>query len=173
MKQILLFTALLLVLVGQNNVFAETVYQTPDDFLQEVFGGDPPEPQVLSIFGERKKTVATILTHPPAKLRTRYWKDGDKTVWILDEIGKTKPITAGLVVEAGALKDLRVLIYRSSRGADVRQPTFTKQFHGAKLNSEKQLNVSVDGVSGASFSVRAMKRLVALALFLDEELKIQ
>ena len=39
--------------------------------------------------------------------------------WILEEIGKSKPITMGFVVNAGAIEITRVLVFRESRGWEI------------------------------------------------------
>jgi len=82
---------------------AEQVYQRPEDFVREAFGGHPPPAKVLWLTGERKKAVTRILGHPPPRLRVRYWLQGGTSVWILEEIGKERPITVGVVVENGRM----------------------------------------------------------------------
>ena len=66
------------------------------------------------------------------------------------------------------LVDVRVLIYRESRGWEVKYPAFTDQFRGARLTSDGKLDQSIDGISGATLSVHALTRLARLALLLDQ-----
>ncbi|HHM06209.1 MAG TPA: FMN-binding protein [Gammaproteobacteria bacterium] len=113
--------------------------------------------------------VREILGHKLGALRVRYWPRNGRSAWILEETGKEQPITVGLVVENGRLLRLSVLIYRESRGDEVRHPFFTDQFKGARLNGTR-LDRSIDGVSGATLSVRALTRLAALALYFAGEL---
>ena len=103
-----------------------------------------------------------------AQKRIRYWADDGKTAWILDEIGKTEPITTGFIVRGGKLAEVKVLIYRESHGWEVSRPFFTKQFVGASLKGDK-LSTSVDGVVGATLSVRALTKLSAAALYLSQQ----
>lgn len=100
-------------------------------------------------------------------LRQRYWQEGEKTVWILEEIGKEEPITAGFVIDQSKVSQVSVLTYRESRGWEVRYPSFLKQFVNAVLNEDLQLSQSIDGISGATLSVSAMKKMARLALYLD------
>lgn len=143
-------------------------YQTPEDFLKEVFAGNPPEPSVLWLTGEVRTSVAQILGHEPSQLRVRYWREGQRTAWILEEIGKEQPITTGLVVNAGKLERVRVLIFRESRGWEVKYPFFTDQFNAVGLADELKLDRHIDGVTGATLSVRALTNLARLALYLHQ-----
>ena len=144
-------------------------YQSPDEFLQEVFATTSPSPQVLWLKGEIKETAAAILGHPYPALRIRYWTSAGRTAWILEEIGKEKPITAGMVIGPAGMELLRVLEFRESRGWEVRYPFFTDQFDGIGLTAERQLDRNIDGISGATLSVRALKKLARLALYLTQQ----
>jgi hypothetical protein len=142
------------------------VYQTPEAFVAEVFGTLPP-PRVLWLSREVQAGAAAILDHPPANLRQRYWSDGAKSVWILEEIGKEELITAGFVISQGHIDHARVLAYRESRGQEVRHPSFLKQFAGAGLDKSDRLDRGIDGISGATLSVHAMERMARLALYFE------
>jgi FMN-binding domain len=144
----------------------ETVYLTADAFLKEVFG-NVPKPSVLWLTPEVQAAASKILGHAPAKLRERYWAEGGKTVWILEEIGKEEFITAAFVVGEGRIAQTRVLIYRESRGMEVRYPAFVNQFTGAQLTGGYDLSKPVDGISGATLSVWAMSRMARQALYFD------
>ena len=114
------------------------------------------------------RKLSSILGRDYNGMRIRYWQSGDRTAWILEEIGKVKLITAGFVVEAGVLRDLQVLIYRESHGWEVRYPFFTDQFDGLQLDAKNQLSQKIDGISGATLSVNALTRLARLALHLHQ-----
>lgn len=144
---------------------AEDVYQTPQAFLASVFADGVPAPQLLWLTGDKQTAATGILGHPPASIRVRYWQRGARSAWILEEIGKEEPITAGFVVDNGKLQNVQILIYRESRGWEVRYPFFTDQFHGAQLNRQQQLNQPIDNISGATLSVGAITRMARLALY--------
>ena len=142
------------------------VYQEPDVFVAEIFG-TRPEPKVLWLTKDIQAQAAAILGHPPAQLRQRYWSDAHRSVWILEEIGKEEFITAGFVVADGRIEHVRVLVYRESRGGEVRYLAFLKQFRNSKLAPDNTLDRSIDGIAGATLSVGAMERMARLALFFD------
>jgi hypothetical protein len=142
------------------------VYQEPAAFITEVFGS-LPAPKVLWLTKDLQAQAAAILGHPPAQLRQRYWSDARKSIWILEEIGKEELITAGFVIADGHIDHVRVLVYRESRGQEVRQPSFLKQFKDAKLAPGDRLDRDIDGIVGATLSVGAMERMARLALLFD------
>ena len=162
-------------LVISSLALARGVYQTPRDFVSEVFAGDPPKAKVLWITKKLRPAVQEIMGHKLNRLRIRYWRQNNRSSWVLEEIGKEKPITVGLVVSRNSnnesqLESLRVLEYRESRGDEVRQAFFRDQFTGATLTAEQQLDRPIDSISGATLSTRALTKLVRLALFLDKQL---
>ena len=115
-----------------------------------------------------KAQIRDILGHEYTGLRIRYWKQDDRTAWILDEIGKEKPITTGIVVNQGRIERVRVLVFRESRGWEVRHAFFTDQFDNAALKTGSELDRTIDNISGATLSVRAVTRLARVALLLDQ-----
>ena len=72
-------------------------------------------------------------------------------------------------MDSGAIKLVRILEFRESRGWEVRYPFFTEQFAGVNLTPEYQLGKRIDGVTGATLSVRAVKKIAALALYLHSQ----
>ncbi len=149
--------------------FADT-YLEPEKFLQQVFNNSPPEPKKLWIKKELKAEIKKILGHDLKRLRLRYWDDNTKRAWILEEIGRDKPITVGLVTSNGKILDVKVLIFRESRGWEVRYPFFTDQFKDATLVTGNNLDRKIDGISGATLSVNALRKLARLALFLHKHI---
>ena len=165
------FVSTILVLVtGFSPVARAEVYLEPDKFIEECFPGGP-EQKMLWLKKELKEEVKEILGHPYKGLRIRFWELNGRTAWILDEIGKVEPITAGFVVEKGKLINMQVLIYRETHGWEVKYPFFSKQFKGLRLRGKRGLDKKIDGISGATLSVNALVRMSELALFLDAEVR--
>lgn len=149
-----------------NPAAAANVYQEPEAFIAEAFAGQPPAPQVLWLTGALRDEVEQILGHAPAALRVRYWSRAQRSAWILEEVGKERPITVGVVVAHDAIERIKVLVFRETRGWEVRYPFFTDQFQGARLTDGRELDRSIDGISGATLSVRALKKIARVALLL-------
>ncbi len=147
-------------------VAAKGTYLKPELFVQQAFTV-VPAPSVIWIKDELRSQVEAILQHKYKGKRVRYWRQGERSVWILEEIGKKKPITVGIVIDQQKISELKVLVFRETRGWEVRYPFFTRQFEQVFLNDEQQLSNSIDGISGATLSVRALKKLARVSLLLD------
>ena len=143
-------------------------YLTTEEFLQVAFGGTRPKADALWITSEHRGPLERLLGHAYRSLRIRYWREGDRTAWILDEIGKEQPITIGIAIEASRIEELRILEFREIRGWEVRYPFFTDQFRGAALEDD-ELSADIDGITGATLSVGAVKRVARAALYLHEQ----
>ena len=119
------------------------------------------------------KKIIDILGHKYKSLRIRYWEKDNRTAWVLDEIGKVKPITTGFVIHHQKIELVRVLEFRESRGWEVRHKFFTEQFKQAALKQNMELDTNIDNISGATLSVRAVTKLSRLALLLDQQVNTQ
>ena len=146
------------------------VYQEPDAFIAEVFNDNAPKPGVIWLDKSLKAQLKDILGHNYKGLRVRYWQQDTRSAWILDEIGKDKPITTGIVINNGRIERVRILVFRESRGWEVRHSFFTEQFDDATLKENRDLDRRIDNISGATLSVRAVTRLARVALLLDQQL---
>lgn len=116
--------------------------------------------------------IKSILHHKYAKLRIRYKIDPEQssptTVWFLDEIGKERPISFGISVKNNRVQMIRVLEFRESRGYEIHIPAFSKQFEQVGLDENGVLDKNIDGITGATMSVSAMKKMARLAIFLHQ-----
>lgn len=136
------------------------------DFLSAAFPDLEPKREKLWIKADIKENVKAILGHEYGALRIRYWGVGQKTAWILEEIGKEQPITIGIVVAGRKVQSIQILDYRESRGWEVKYPFFTDQFNQVSLTPDLKLSSRIDGISGATLSVRAVTNIARLALYL-------
>lgn len=157
--------------IGSQQMFEDS----PEEFVFEAFDGEVPEPQRIWIVDDLKQQVEAILQHRATYLRMRYWLKGDLSVWIIDEIGKVKPITTGVVVrhdQAGSrIVEVEVLAFRESRGWEVRQSFFTDQFRNVRRGKRGGLQPGIDGITGATLSVNALEKVAEIALLLDEHVR--
>ena len=157
--------AWLALIVSQAAFAAEIVHQPPDAFLAESLPGC--EQKALWLKSDMKAEIKQLLDRPYAGARVRYCAGDGKTAWILDEIGKTEPITSGIVVDDGRVERVRVLVFRESRGGEVHREAFVRQYEGAEMDQRLRLDQPVDGITGATMSVDAVNKQVRLALLLD------
>jgi len=144
-------------------------YMERDEFLAQAFDGKPPEIQTLWMTAKQRKNAKESVGLAPSALRVRYWRVGERTAWILEEIGKVKPITIGVAVDGDQIERVQVLAFRESRGGEIRYSFFTDQFVGLELADDGRLSEPVDGITGATLSVRAVDRVARLALWLSTQ----
>jgi len=164
MKSLKLF--LVAALLWTPLLYAEQ-YVSEASFVASAFK-TPPKPKSFWLTPTIKPMVQQLLQHPPAFLRTRYWQEQQRTVWILEEIGKNEPITVGVIIDNHKIVQLQVLAFRESRGWEVKHSFFTDQFIASTLSAEQTLSKSIDGISGATLSVNALTKIAQLALFFDQ-----
>lgn len=193
----LLFMLFALTLTASNVTHSKGVYQTGPDFIAEYLqpstvspeflstqplstSSPTPQPSSLSpeqkslwLTPELKETASEILGRRVRGIRVRYWTNGEKTAWIMEEIGKELPITIGIIVN-GSKKDshieqVKILAFRESRGWEVRYPAFTTQYQNVKITPELKLDQHIDGITGATLSVRAVTKVARLALFYHQQ----
>jgi hypothetical protein len=98
------------------------------------------------------------------KVLMRYWVGGQRTAWIINRIGKVKPITAGFIIENCKIVSIHVLVYRESHGWEIKYPSFRDQFKGIGMKDDYKLDKDIDGISGATLSVNSMRIMTSLAL---------
>ncbi|NCN44667.1 MAG: FMN-binding domain-containing protein [Piscirickettsiaceae bacterium CG_4_9_14_3_um_filter_43_564] len=146
------------------------------EFIQ-TYLAETAQRKFMWLTGDKKQVSSQILSHSYYKIRVPYWQAENanrsrtaKTAWVLEEIGKEKLITIGVVIEEQKIQAVRILKFRESRGWEVKLPSFTQQFKGSQLNDKNQLTQTVDGISGATLSVRAVTHIARLALYLQSTL---
>lgn len=135
-----------------------------DEFVTRAFHGQAPAAAALWFTPELKASAKSATGFTPDVMRLRYWRHGDRTAWILDRIGKEEPISFGVVVENDAIVAIEVLVYRESRGHEIRAPRWLAQFAGARA-TPRGIDRRIDNITGATLSVRAGIDVARLALF--------
>ncbi len=165
---LLFILGLLLLFLSAPVLARNAVFMEQADFLSAVFPEQVPQSASLWLNRDVREPLEKILREPLRGARLHYWQADGRTAWVLESIGKERPITVGVAVENNAIVRLNVLTYREDRGWEVRYPFFTDQFLGVGFDERQKLNQSIDGITGATLSVRALKRIARAALYLHE-----
>jgi hypothetical protein len=158
--------------LGAGHSYAQSgAVVTMENYGARYFPGENNSWQTLWINKAQRDQVEKILNHSFSQIRIRYWGQGSRTGWIFEEIGKELPITVGVIVEDEKIVDLTVLEYRESRGGEVVYPFFTGPVNAASLTQGKTygLDKPIDGITGATMSVRALKKVATLALYCHQQ----
>ncbi len=159
---------LVLFLMGGSAFGASKVYQKPSEFVKSALGS-VPKTQAIRLTAHQQRAVKAILGKNYKTRSVRHWTKGDKTAFILEEIGKTEYITTGFVVKKGQIESVKVLVYRESHGGEVARKSFTNQLRKTSLQRNRRISRKPRNIAGATLSVRAMTKLARLALYLDGE----
>ncbi len=133
------------------------------------------ETETIWLKKELQSKIKKILDHKYPKLRIRYKRNQSTenitnatTVWYLDEIGKDRPISFGISVRQNRIQLIRVLAFRETRGYEIKMPAFAQQFEQIGVNKQGALDHTIDGITGATMSVNAMKKIARVAILLHK-----
>lgn len=150
-------------------------YLTEDQALRLVF------PHAQNIRSEERTLTAEQQAQVERKLRYRLAQNSfrfylgesngaiDGYAMILNEIGKTEPITfiVGVTTQFRVSR-VALMVFRESRGSEVQDARFTGQFHGKCANDLLQVNGDIVAITGATLSSRAFCKGAKKALALCE-----
>jgi H+/Na+-translocating ferredoxin:NAD+ oxidoreductase subunit G len=86
---------------------------------------------------------------------------------IANEIGKSEPITFIVAIDPlGKVQAVAIMEFRETRGWEVKEPRFLRQFHGKKSTDHLRVNDDVINLSGATLSSYAVAKGVKKAVVL-------
>src|SRR5207247_1737490 len=87
-----------------------------------------------------------------------------------ETIGKHRPITylVGATPD-GKVSDVEILVYRESKGSEVRKKRFNSQYEGKTVLDPIRINKDIINITGATMSVRSVSAGVKRALVLIDE----
>ena len=89
---------------------------------------------------------------------------------IQETIGKHRPITYIVgVTPDGKVSDIEILVYRESKGSEVRMKRFNSQYEGKTTFDPIRINKDIINITGATMSVRSVSAGVKRALVLVDE----
>ncbi len=157
-------------LLSGCGVVQATEYLSSSEFVGASLGAQA-EMRTLWLTKEHQRAARGILGHAYRGLRLRYWLSETRTAWIIGEIGKERPITIGVVIDNDRIEKVVILAYRESRGGEVRHPFFTGQFVGLFLREDGKLSARIDGIAGATLSVRSVSNVSRYALYLNRAIR--
>ncbi len=94
----------------------------------------------------------------------------DGYAMVHNTIGKHKPMTYMVGVDQqGRVSDIELLVFRESRGSEVRQKRFNSQYEGKTVLDPIRINKDIINISGATMSVRSMSAGIKRVLVLVDE----
>ena len=89
---------------------------------------------------------------------------------VQNTIGKHKPMTYMVGIDrTGHVSDIELLVFRESRGSEIRQKRFNTQYEGKTVHDPVRINKDIINISGATMSVRSMSAGIKRGLVLIDE----
>ncbi len=149
------------------------VYLSVEEALKEVFPRSeqyitetvrlsaPAQEQAKRVLGRRDLETAyeVVLCYDAAGKFSGY-------AVITEELGKYQPITFIVGVKPDfSVEKAAVMVYRESRGGEVRTPRFLYQYRGKTYEDPIRINRDIINISGATISVRALNAGVKKVLY--------
>jgi len=173
MQIFLIKTALICIicsLIGHVQIVygEETIDQEKSLYLEKIFQGPPPEPGYLWIKPSIRPKIEAVIMHGYNGFRIKYWDKNEKTVWILEDIAKEKPVCVGIITYQEKIISLDIIFSNGKWGKQIQNINFINQFENVEIDEKGILNKNIDGISGATLSVNVVSRLAQLALLLDK-----
>jgi Na+-translocating ferredoxin:NAD+ oxidoreductase RnfG subunit len=162
--------------LSEEEVGSIDVYLTEDQALKILFPKAPKiEPQELRLTPDQKARIQERIgwKFPEETFRAfAAQTDGkvDGYAVIQETIGKHRPITyiVGISPE-GKVFDVEIMVYRESKGSEVRRKRFNAQYEGKTAQDPIRVNKDIINVTGATMSVRSVSAGVKRALVLVDE----
>jgi H+/Na+-translocating ferredoxin:NAD+ oxidoreductase subunit G len=91
-----------------------------------------------------------------------------------ETIGKHRPISYLVgVTPDGKVSNVEVLVYRESKGSEVRMKRFNSQYEGKTVLDPIRINKDIINITGATMSVRSVSAGVKRALVLIDEFYLE
>jgi Na+-translocating ferredoxin:NAD+ oxidoreductase RnfG subunit len=154
------------------------VYMTAEEAQAKIF------PTFASTRLEVKAVPTALKEQAEAQLGRRFAEDSLRVhllydaadrllgyAMVTEEIGKYRPITFMVGVDPQfKVEGAAVLIYRESRGGEIRRSRFLRQYRGKSSADPIRINRDIVNISGATMSVRALNFSVRKLLYLTQAL---
>jgi Na+-translocating ferredoxin:NAD+ oxidoreductase RnfG subunit len=129
-------------------------YLTVEQAQALMFDGSVLTSDVRTLSAEQVQAIESDSGVKVTSPRVNAWRDAGGGWFILDQvIGKHEFINYAVALDAaGALRQLEILDYHESYGAEVHLPAWRRQFVGKQHGSPVQLNNDIRNISGATLS---------------------
>jgi hypothetical protein len=162
-------------LTDQEMTMAE-VYMTEDEGIKIMLPkSERVRKDVLRLSAEKKSQIEERIgwKFPEEEFEVYIGETGrrvDGYAMVQNTIGKHKPMTYMVGVDSqGSISDIELLVFRESRGSEIRQKRFNSQYEGKTVVDPVRINKDIINISGATMSVRSMSAGIKRVLVLVDE----
>lgn len=162
-----------------SSLIAESIKDDAERKIVHFFGTEVDlEFDAYSIPEAIKQTVEQNSNQRFFRDKVYYWtvlkKDSTVAIAVLDNVlGKAMPITFMIIFDgSGAILNAHIIKYRESIGGEVSNPAWLNQFNGFNQTDFANSKAKVDGISGATISVRSVSKGFKKLSLLFPEIKL-
>ena len=163
---------LILLLAGLTLATVSSAEAPSERFAQTALGILPPS-QKLALTPAMKDALRPAWGGRYSGRTETYREHAGVRIWVLRARGKHGWVRAGFAVENGRIIKTEVLFSKEQRGKVIQTSRFLRQFSGVGLKQGKKLDRHIDGYSGATISVNAMKKMALAVLILDSFIPVE
>jgi Na+-translocating ferredoxin:NAD+ oxidoreductase RnfG subunit len=162
---------MLTVLYITNSAEALELVSVKDFLKAELSTSEKLTKETFTLNEEQKKSLSKVTENATDSDFTFYYGkkatgELEKTCTTVNEQGKEGPIVLGLCFDKNnLLSQIRVLSSEEERGRKIEEDAFLSQFRGKKISDPYQLGQDINGVSGATWSSRAVANAARKATF--------
>jgi len=160
----------------EQEMTAAEVFLTEEDALKLMFPkSERIRKDVLHLNQEQKRLVESRIgwKFPEESFEVYIGESGaavDGYALVQNTVGKHKPMTYMVGVDRkGHVLNVELLVFRESRGSEVRTKRFNYQYEGKSVLDPVRINRDIINISGATMSVRSMTAGVKRVLVLIDE----
>lgn len=135
--------------------------------------------EIIRLTPEQKEQIESRIgwKFPEGEFELYTGETGDKLdgyAMIHNTVGKHKPMTYMVGVDAGGqVTHVELMVFRESRGSEVRKKRFNYQYEGKTVLDPVRINKDIINISGATMSVRSMSAGVKRVLVLIDEFRLK
>ena len=125
--------------------------------------------ETFPLTAEQKKELQAIAPDASDESITFYYGRSDsgvmeKACTVLPQKGKEGPLSVGVCYDsAGLVQSVKILSHEEERGKGIESSSFLKQFNGKKVSDAYIVGKDVDGITGATWSSKAMAEVLRKA----------
>jgi H+/Na+-translocating ferredoxin:NAD+ oxidoreductase subunit G len=162
-------------LTEQEMAFAEVFLSEEDGVKIMLPKSERVRKDVIKLSPEKKAQIEERIgwKFPEHSFEVYIGESGDKIdgyALVQNTIGKHKPMTYMVGIDnKGQVSDVELLIFRESRGSEIRQKRFNAQYEGKTVSDPVRINKDIINISGATMSVRSMSAGIKRVLVLVDE----
>ncbi len=175
-----LWVGISLALLFPRTGISAVVYQTEEEALKKMLpDADHFDTREIALTADQQLKAEQIAgkSFNDSHFRVNIGMKGERLIgytFPIEVVGKERPITLLIgVTPDGAILSVEVLIYRESKGSEVRYPRFMAQFLGKKKDDPLRMGEDIQSISGATLSSRGVTYGVRKALALFEVVKTE